>query len=312
MKTLALYFAHPNPLDTPLDEAAYFESYYAFTKRCEEAEITLVVVRGDTYLGNHTFKNFYRFTPITLEKVDQPIKADLIFMKADSIVGSHTMPTHKVINHPELAVTLQDKWLTYQQFSQYMTPTFTIDNNNWKEVVEKISTSRIVLKPRNSYGGKGIFIIEKETLNFPELTITSPYIAQNFVDTSSGIPDVAPGKHDLRVFVSSVESRPTLSFVRMPQGDGVIANLAFGSLLEIVPGENIPAAALKIVDTVEKEFAQYGPRFYCIDFLFEHGTPYIGEINSQPALPLKEIHGADFFERYHRVLLKVAKQALQL
>jgi len=302
MKTVVIYF-HQLPTDE-----AYVESYVDFAALCAQHDITVLCTSGNSYQGNHTFTNTIRLHKDHQEPIEGAIHADLIFMKAGRLAGAEETPSNHIINNPKLAAIAQDKWLTYEHFPALLPATYTIDSHNWQDVLEKITTDLVVIKPRTAYGGKDVFIQNKKTLDFKSLGIGDGYIAQNFLTTVAGIPGITPGKHDLRIFIAN--GKVVLSFLRIPQGDNLIANLAFGSTLETVDITKIPADALVIVSEVEKEFSLYGPRFYCIDFMFENGKAYIGEINSQPAVPLLGVHGEVFFKTYHKVLLEVFQSAL--
>ena len=310
MKTLAIYFKDPNLLGIPFDSPEYIETYRLFISHCAKHDINAVIVRGDSYQGDFTFSAGSTFQGNTLIEVPGPIHADVLFMKAGAFANGKPKPTERIINHPDLAAICHDKWATYEAFPDISPVTAQINRSNWQDVIHHIPTSKIVLKPRVGYGGYGITFIDKDQASFEHLGIDDSYIAQEFIDTSAGIPEIAESKHDLRIFIAN--GKPILSFVRMPQGKSLLANLHFGATFKIVDIPSVPPAALRLAETIDASFSKYGPRFYCVDVLFQDHKIYLGEINDQPSLPLIPVNGQAFCTTFYNELITVILSSLNL
>ena len=81
MNKVAVYFHAPHALDYPLDEPGYFESYKNFTAYCAQRNTAFYIVRGDSYLGDMTFKSGWQFVGDQLVEAAGPIQVDLIYVK---------------------------------------------------------------------------------------------------------------------------------------------------------------------------------------------------------------------------------------
>ncbi len=294
---LAVYFDDSDAMGYPFDNPNYYRAYRGFSDRCAKDNITLVIVRGATsYLGKMVFQGGWKFAGDQLEKITQPITADVIYVKGKDLV---TDATDYAVNQSGLAEICRDKLLTHQHFSQYMAPTYPIDASNWQAVVQTIATEKIVVKPRTGMEGQGILITPKQSFDYNQLDPDqAPYLAQDFIDSSAGIPGLVNGLHDLRLYIFNGVAK--IAEYRQPKAGSFLANIAQGGSLTVVPLNQVPSWALEFVQHIDQVFQSFYPRIYTIDLMYANGKPYLVELNSRPGMPYVEW---DYYDAMQQAIL---------
>jgi glutathione synthase/RimK-type ligase-like ATP-grasp enzyme len=164
------------------------------------------------------------------------------------------------------------------------------------EILSRINGDWVVLKPFNGLKGIGIFIGPKsDALNFKFDEKYNRYIAQEYVDTAGGIPNLTPKRHDLRIVV--INGKPIWCHIRVPAEGSHLANAAQGGTLTEIDYQAVPQSTKKIVEKVSKLFSEkYDNPLYSLDFgIGKNGKPYIFEINDQMGFPKWEMKRRDVF-----------------
>lgn len=305
-RTIVIYFNHIGKLDYPLSDPNYLAAYRQFGVYCQQRQTKLIVAREGSYQGTMRFARGWQFSGDQLTAVPGPITADVVYVKGSTF----PVPVARgdvVVNDPIFNKDGQNKWLTYQAFPDLMPQTFQITVTNWREVVAQIPSERIVLKPEAGFGGKGIIIADRSTVDFPALGLKTPYLAQEFIDSSEGIPGICTGYHDLRLILFGGE--PRLALVRLPKRGGLLSNLAQGGSGFAVDLARVPASVLEVAHAIDTHFTQYPSRIYTTDFFFSGGRPYLIEINTQPGFPT--IEDETFRQTFYRSLYDVLDRAIQ-
>lgn len=204
----------------------------------------------------------------------------------------------KVINDPDLSLICDNKLIAYKTFPHSSPQTFDVTRKNFREVVKKIRSRKIVFKPWYGSGGKGIVIKEKSQARPSD--IGKQYIAQEYIDTRGGIRGI-PRPNSLRVLVLN--------------GEIVLISLFVGKRKEIVSGnvkavkiskKNMPFAEIKkILNEVDSVFQNYYPRLYSIDLsITKKGDVLIGEINSKPGLFVAEGENKTDYDRVMKMFFR--------
>lgn len=251
-----------------------------------------------TYVGNGIFEGAWEYKDGKFVLTRNNVKADLVY---DRSAGVNFPPENDDsviwVNKRDFKVLAWDKWAAYQKIGEYMPQTIWIDSQEEvKDAVNKIKTDWVVLKPFNGLKGLGIFIGPKDkALEFKLDPKYKKYIAQEFVDTSSGLPGITDGMHDLRVAI--VNGKAVWSHVRVPAKGHFTANAAGGGILtEVDYDAQVPESIKKIVDEVSQIFSkEYDNPIYSLDFGVMNGKPYIFEINDQIGFPKPEMKNTDTF-----------------
>ena len=297
--TIGIYFTDPNELGYPLSQPMYFEAYKELAAFCAHQHLRVVFVRGNSHMSDTTFSHGWEFQKNKLVHIPDPITVDLIYNKC---VGEapKSFPADKTLNNPRLDAICANKLLTYQQFPEFVIPTFEISPTNWQQAIAQIATDKVVLKPIDGEEGRGIVILTKDTFQESDIPSSEPYVAQPFLDSSTGIPGVFLGIHDLRVIVFN--GIPTLATIRQAAHNELISNVARGASLTVLPIEKVPQTALDIVASIDKKFESFSPRAYTVDFMFQNGVPSVVELNSRPGLPKTKVHGETYKQTFFKSL----------
>lgn len=308
MQTFLIYFCKPGKFDDPFHDPMYYQSYRAFAQYCLQRDTKLLFARGNSYLGNMKFANGWEFIGQNIESVTETITADCVYRICERPPFIQK-PGELFLNSLDFSSMIDDKWHTYELFGEFMPTSFQITAENWREVADKITTNQIVLKPVHGGGGKGIVITDTNTFDFPSLNITQPYIAQNFIDSSGGIPGVCTGYHDIRIMFFNDE--PKLSYLRAPKTGSLLSNISQGASAVVVEMEQIPTAIMDMARAVDSRYRQYVPRHYTTDFFMDRdGRPYLVETNTQPGFPRLDAEGSNFQAKYYQYLFELLNQAI--
>lgn len=284
MKTLVVYFDDEAKMGYPFDVREYYDSYQYFSELCAKNDVELILVRHPSqYLGGMHFASGWRYVGSELERVTHMITADVVYMK-----GTHLRMDDgaNVVNRTELTEICKDKFKTYELFSEFMAPTFLLTKENAVDVINKITTDKVVIKPVTGTEGRGIVIVEPQKFSYDMLEPHKPYIAQEFVDCSEGMPGIMKGRHDLRMYIYNGVAK--IAEYREPKEGSYLANIAQGGHLTVIDVAKLPQWALDFVPRIDQKFTQFVPRIYTIDLMYANGRPYLVELNSQPGMPWKE------------------------
>lgn len=306
--TVVVYFDKPGRFEYPFNDPLYFASYKAFSAFAAKSGLAIYYARGTSYRGNMQFARGWEFVGDTLEEVAGPIAADLIYDKS-AFGALVTQSSDRVLNIPEFDAIIRDKWRTYQTLRPFCPFTSLISLDTWREVATRVPGNRIVLKPRLGYGGVGVYILEKSTFDFPSLGLAEPYIAQEFIDSSEGIPGICAGYHDVRILLFNGE--PRLSFVRTPKKGSLLSNVSQGGQLMPIDIKAAPKSMLEAASAIDLHFTRFAPRFYATDFFLQDGRPYLVEANPQPGLPHPDTEGPAFAVSYYANLVELFFDALK-
>lgn len=299
---LTVYFDHPDMMGYPFNNRKYFESYKSFAMLCERQNVTVYFSRAPgSYEGNMRFTQGFQFRKNTLIPVKQPFTTDWIFLKGYQL---KTGAQDKTLNNPAMAYLCHNKLKTYSLFHSYMGKTSIIASHNYQTVLPTIPSQRVVLKPVFDSEGKGIHIIDKKDFSPSLFSEYEEYFVQEFLDSSSGVPGILKGYHDLRLILFNGEVKN--SYIRVPKKGSLLANLAQGGRFVYVSSNRIPESARFLACTIDKKFSHFSPRLYAVDMLYEQGKPYLIELNDQPGMPyLEENKYENSATKFHSDLLSL-------
>jgi len=273
-------------------------AYLRLLELCEKEGWGAYILTRKTYKGGGIFEGVWKFTDGKFEIVKTPVKIDLVYDRSAGVKFPPQNDTGSVwVNNADFKVLAWDKWAAYKVIGEYMPQTLLLENESEiPEVLKKIKSDWVVLKPFNGLKGIGIFIGPKEeALDFKFHERYKKYIAQEFIDTSDGISGLAPGKHDLRVVI--INGKVVWCHVRSPIGESFLANAAQGGNLVEVDYEKVPTNIKDIVEKISKSFYEkYDNPIYSLDFgVGKDGRPVIFEINDQIGFPKWEMKNRDNF-----------------
>ena len=271
--------------------------YLYFLSLCQKKGWEVYVLTRKTYLGEGIFNGGWLFEKNRFSLFKKKVKIDLVYDRTAGVKFPLPHNELTVVNRLDFKKLCWDKWIAYQKIGQFMPKTFWVgEKENLTSILPKIKTDWVVLKPFNGLKGLGIFIgPKKESLKFNFPSQFKKYIAQEFVDTSKGIPRVTGGLHDLRMVI--INGQPVWSHVRIPPRGKFKSNAAGGGALREVEYDLVPESIKKIVAEIGQKFAQkYDNPIFSLDFgLDKNGKPWLFEINDQIGFPRWEMKKRETF-----------------
>ena len=271
--------------------------YLRLLQLCQKKGWETYVLTRRTYLGKGVFNGVWKYADGKFVIQKGKIKMDFVYDRSGGIKFPPENDFLRVVNIRDFKVFSWDKWVAYRQMKAYMPKTFWVGETvNIPKILPKISTDFVVIKPYNGLKGIGIYIGPKEeyeAFSFPENY--PKYIAQEFVDTSGGIPGLVSGMHDLRVVI--INSKIVWSHIRTPLEGEYEANVARGGELRELSLNKIPASVGETVNKIAADFyKKFDNPIYSLDFgIGPGGKPYIFEINDQIGFPRWEMANRDNF-----------------
>lgn len=276
-KRIAAFFDAPQLDEYPFDIELYRKVYKELGELIVRKGGEFYIVRGqESFIKENIFSHGWKFDGTWFAPVKEPIELDLIWNKGHLKSDASS----NVINDPALDELATNKWKTYEMFVDLHAPSRLLETaNDWEKAQKELTSDVLVIKPIAGYGGENITIAPRSALaNFePPL----PGIAQEFVDTSHGIPGIVDGKHDLRVIM--INEQIGLSYIRTPPEGGMKANVSQGGKEIEVMTESIPKEALKIITAVDAKLKKFRSRIYTVDMGRDtSGKWYVFELNTKP------------------------------
>ena len=188
-----------------------------------------------------------------------------------------------VINNPS-SVRNHNEKLSILNFKEIIPPTIVTSNSssvvNFLKIHEKI-----VLKPINSMGGNGIFVIDQSDKNINSILETITVNETKVMMAQKYIPDITEG--DKRIIVIKGEPLP-FCLARIPDGKDFRANLAKGGT---GIANKLTDDDIKIVNVLKKYLVKSKLDFVGIDVIGK----YLTEINVTSPTCLVEIENQTNF-----------------
>ncbi len=277
MKNVVVFFEKPGTWGYPFDKSEYFNSHCQLNAEIEALGGNYIITRDqNSYEGAGRFAQSWRIRGRDVIETG-PVESDIIYDKGD-IKPNGFDP---IFNCPAVTKLCRDKWESHNLLEDLSPLTFLVHNEDeLRDALSKLEGRLKVVKPVYGYEGKGVHISgDADLLTAP---IAYPVLVQQFLDTSAGVPDIVDGVHDFRVTLLNGEV--LLGFVRTPPAGGLLAGVAFGGELLVVPIENIPQKFLETAIEADRRMAEYGPRFLTVDMALSPEGVKIIEVNSRVGL----------------------------
>lgn len=315
MKNVLILFGKSNwEKSHPFNNEEYRYSYEFFYTLCKKEGIQMYRASYEWYdYTRHIFKHAWAYEGegAQWKRVDN-IAPDLIYDKTKGrpevfykkeIIGTR----YPFVNDLRFTQIIDDKFLSSLLFQEWSKKSIIIRTpSELLEYISEITTGRVVLKPISESGGKDIQIFERDSVK--DIAFSGEYIIQDFIDSSSGVPGTPSGTHDFRLVI--INEDIIYAYIREPKEGSLLANLAQGGSLQIVPKENIPSAVYPIIKHASSLFSSFHPKIYTIDIMFdENQHPWVVELNSMPGLYFTPEEKPSM-EKMYRDLLDVFQKKL--
>lgn len=274
----------------PFNNRNYRYSYEYFYTLCKKSGIQMYRASYEWYDYDKKYFKYawiYEGENANWKRVYN-IKPDLVYDKTKARMEVYykkelIRKKYPFINNLEFTRLIDDKLTTSLLFEKWSKKSWLVENkNDLANALKNIKSKKAVLKPLVESGGKGVRIGNKKDL-MAISRLSGPCIVQEFIDSSKGVPGFSRGVHDLRLVM--VNEKVIYAYIREPRKGGLLANLAQGGTLTVVPKNKLPKSLYPIVAYANKLFSTFNPRIYCVDFMFDKSKkPWIVELNSMPGL----------------------------
>lgn len=284
---LTLYTSHDAGPTVPFSDRKYQRCYETLYSIAEELGLHLCRAPLNWYdAEGDVFRNAWEFVDEAW-RLSGPVKPDLVYDKTSGRSAHDPMRAliisrYRFMDDPAFTLFANDKYETSRQLPQHFKPYRKLSNS--AELNDFLATStgeRIVIKPIIGSGGQGVHIVTKEEAT--RLDLSFPVIAQEFIDSSHGIPGITDTYHDLRMVFIGEEL--VYAYVRTPKDGSFLANIAQGGNMKIIPASSLPESLNPIVSDVQELFSRFPQKTYTIDVMFdETGKPWIIEFNTMPGM----------------------------
>lgn len=315
MRKVLILFGKSNwKKSRPFENKDYQYSYEYFYSLCQKNGIQMYRA---SYQWYDFKKNIFKYAWIYEGKNEKwrrvkNIKPDLIYDKTKArlevyykkeLIGKY----YTFINDLEFTQLIDNKFTTSLLFEKWSKKSWLAnDKKDLRKILPKIKTEKVVLKPLLESGGKDIQILSKKEV--PKKAILDKVcLVQDFIDSSYGVPGVSSAVHDFRVVF--VNDKIIYAYIREPKKGSLLANLAQGGSLKIVPLKKLPRSVFPIIKYANKIFESFVPRVFCIDFMFDKkGKPWVVELNSMPGLFFTPKEKPYMVEMYKELIGVLKKQ----
>jgi len=318
MKKVLILFGKSNwRKSRPFENKDYQYSYEYFYSLCKENGIQMYRA---SYKWYDYEKNIFKYAWIYEDKNAQwkrvlNIKPDFIFDKTKARLEVYykkelIAKKYQFINNLEFTQLIDNKFLNSMLFEKWSKKSWLANSKEeLKTILPKIKTSRVVLKPLMESGGKDVIILSKKEVLKKKIA-KQLWLVQEFIDSSRGIPGFSKGVHDLRLVF--VNEKLLYALMREPAKGKLLANLAQGGSLTIVPLKKIPKSVNPLIKQANQLLETFNPRIYSIDFMFdEKKRPWVVELNSMPGLYFTP-EEKPYMVRMYLEMLKVFKKKLEI
>ncbi|HSX34050.1 MAG TPA: ATP-grasp domain-containing protein [Candidatus Saccharimonadales bacterium] len=281
MKTVAIYCDSLELPGATFENDFYWEAYADMLLLLKARGLDAYFVSGNaTYLGSGVFTKGYTLR----EKTDITGLIRVPFVRADIVFdrGAFKGTDVPVLNPPEVRQLGYDKITMFEQLGKYQAPSAVAHNRaELEQALATLKTDKVVVKDPVSAGGRGVFIGSREEVLAKVPTGRYPLLAQEFMDTSVGVPGQAKGVHDLRIEMGGGDI--WTCYLRIPKKGELRANVAQGGTARYLPYDQTPPEVADLARKIDSRFGKQ-PRFYALDFANTPDGWKLIELNSQPGL----------------------------
>ena len=316
MKKVMILFGKSNwKTAKPFENKDYQYSYEYFYSICKKNGIHMYRA---SYQWYDYEKNIFKYAWVFEDKNAKwrkvyNIKPEIIYDKTKArlevyykkeLMGQH----YKFINNLEFTQLIDNKFTTSLLFKKWSKKSWLVDDKrDLYKILPKIKTSLVVLKPLLESGGKDIQILGRKEV-IKKAILDKTYLVQEFIDSSRGVPGISNCYHDFRLVL--INDKIIYAYIREPKEGNLLANLAQGGTLKIVPPRRIPKSVFPVVNYANEVFESFVPRVLSIDFMFdEKGKPWVVELNSMPGLFFTPAEKPSMIRMY-KELLRIFKVRL--
>ena len=289
---------YPEETNRQFNEAVFDLS----NKLTEKGIKFIMITRQNDYVGNGQFFGFWE--PSSNRRfvcIRRLIAPGLIFDKGHIDFNDGLL---NIFNNHSFARLGRNKYTQAVIAKDFVPRTQLVCNEgDYEKVLGTIKTDQIVLKPLDENGGRGVALYDRNDLKSNQVF---PVIAQEFIETKSGIDGMVEGRHDIRLYI--VDGAVVMCSIRQPKKGGWLSNTCQGGTIHFFNKSKISPELLEFARPIIEKFNKMGGKFYSVDFM--HGD--IGwrmvEMNDRPGMPAlyQDTDGAieKFYEKMTNMIVR--------
>lgn len=317
-KVVVIYHGDDWKKDIPFFSAPTRESFQDWHIRGLKYDIEMYRASLRWYnRRSNVFKKSWAFREGKWKKIDKAVRPDLIFDKITSKRDyslfdkkMHIQSKVKIFNNPLFRTIFDNKLTQYLVLGEFMAKSYLANNEEeLKDLIKKIKSSKVVLKPFYGSGGFGIIIEEKEKVLKEKIKIGYPVLVQEFVKSTKGIPGFSKDREvsDLRMIFMNHKLVYALS--RIAKIGSLFTNFHQGATAVLVSEKDIPMKAKKLAEKIVEKLSIFPEANYSLDFIFsDSGKPVLVEMNTTPGFDLLNVVGDEKIkEKNFQEFIKVIK-----
>lgn len=263
-------------------------AYHKFFKEISERDNFRFAYNFESFIGKGIFSNVALYKNGEITPTTDTFKAEVIYQYG-KLAPLDFDPSPAVITNTSAFKDFCGKINTYNYMPQFFPNTFLAKTKKEiQEIIPKIKTDKIVLKPNRGQNGDDVYIFNKSEINLDILPIEKleerSFLVQEFIDTSAGIEGIVPSYHDLRIITHG--NKISLCHVRQPAQGSLVGNSHKGASITEIEIDLIPPFILDFYKAVHQEIIKKYPLpLYSMDIGVGKDGPKLIELNSHTAFP---------------------------
>ncbi len=245
---------------------------------------------------------------VVYRRLDEVFKVDILYDK-----NRFPMSDLPKLNPDVFREICNDKYLSYLFAPDLHSRSYLLRNESELKTFRMGHNGvRLALKELDSYGGQKVFVGQFEKYGDD---LEFPILAQEFIDTSGGIPANEGGltdeMHDVRVGL--FDGKPICGLLRIPAKGSLKSNMSQGGSVRELYVREIPQELVKKTAVLNERFGVDGHRFFSADWGFDKvsGEWKLFEMNDTPGLSHCSEEGPaadEFLELFAERLVRSARK----
>jgi glutathione synthase/RimK-type ligase-like ATP-grasp enzyme len=262
IKTIVVYCKSLELGGDPFENGYYWEAYQDLVVALQARGVDAYFAAGDSYVGSGMFREAYTLEEKSKDTSNlvrrENVKADMVFDRG--YFEGRDVP---MVNPLSMHVVGNSKVEIYKHFAKFQP--FSVICNNREELqqaLQQLKGEKVVVKEAEGTGGSQVYIGTRDEVNAKVQDGRFPVLAQEFMDTSIGVPGLVEGRHDFRMIMCGGEL--VGCYLRTPKEGEYRANVSKGGTMTYLSVNDIPAEAAEVAHEIDGQFSD-GPRYYSVD-----------------------------------------------
>ncbi|MEI6462506.1 MAG: ATP-grasp domain-containing protein [bacterium] len=311
MKNLVITFSRKSPSGKPFEfdeDTQMYTVFYRLFDLLVDNGLNIYICRDiNNIISSQEYNTLGKYTKEGhFVSQSEKIIADIVWDRTN--LYGFPLPKNKlpvdILNSMEFKLISGDKWLSYMYYKQYSPKTIYLgDLTQMDDYISEIPGDKYVIKPINSFGGKGVACFEKTDREgvskyLLDRNVTNgQYLIQEFCDVSTGISGLVEGVHDMRII--STNNKIIFAYIRKPSNTKEFrSNYSVGGTMQQVEIDKLPSEIVSFVTPIIKDaYEDYNNPLFSIDLFMTKSGPKLIEITGAGVgLPTPDMDLTSFYQ----------------